>query len=280
MWFRPRSQPNENDRSRVASFRNRIRSKKSVSKCETDAKDTNAAVVKPITATPNRIRDDSSGYVLRSQSDRRLSLLSDDDDSAKEKNKMLRVDQKYKKNRITKSSSRTKIPDIKIEKKNSGKNLNNNSDSQRKNSTPLIDPTSSVKAKTTRRNTTLNLNALLRYKSFISGSTKKLTSDDFERMRRKSLGDTGKIRRKSNPDADKNDPKAELQQSPSFESDKLSDDDFENDQTQVELSLGKSEKGCNFQSTTSKKTKSKNKKKGFYPQKQRISNEFCAKTLF
>ncbi|XP_055318857.1 uncharacterized protein LOC129576878 [Sitodiplosis mosellana] len=300
MWFRPRSQPNHEttDRSRVASIRNRIRSKKSVSKNEAainsnqDTNELNVSITKPITATSNRIRDiaaaaaDGSGYVLRSQSGRRLSLLcSDDDDSAKDKNKMLRVDQKYKKNRVTKSSSRNKVvPEIKIEKQNSSKNLLNPALSmQRKvSSTPILEPvTTPAKVKTTRRNTTLNLNALLRYKSFISGSTKKLTSDDFDRLRRKSLGDTGKIRRKSNPDADKKDEEDvdgvvveskndDLQTSPSFQSDKLlsDDDDFQScseDQVDFQMrhSLNIPDKGYNISSTTTaKKTKTKNKKKG------------------
>lgn len=319
MWFRPRNQPNHEttpDRSRVASIRNRIRPKKSVSKNEaainsnqdiTNAtNEFNVTITKPIAATSNRIRDiaaaaaDGSGYVLRSQSGRRLSLLcSDDDENAKDKNKMLRVDQKYKKNRVTKSSSRTKIgPDIKIEKQNSSKNLLNNAamSMQRKvSSTPILEPvTSPAKVKTARRNTTLNLNALLRYKSFISGSTKKLTSDDFDRLRRKSLGDTGKIRRKSNPDTDKKDQdqdhvdrnscigggdgvderKKDLLTVPLFESDKLlSDDDaFQScSEDQIDCSMRNSlnmlDNGYNniSNTTNAKKTKTKNKKKGFYP---------------
>lgn len=311
MWFRPRNQPNHEtttDRSRVASIRNRIRPKKSVSKDEaainSNQDTTNATNEFNVTITkPNRIRDiaaaaaDGSGYVLRSQSGRRLSLLcSDDDESAKDKNKMLRVDQKYKKNRVTKSSSRTKIgPEIKIEKQNSSKNLLNNAASsmQRKvSSTPILEPvTSPAKVKTARRNTTLNLNALLRYKSFISGSTKKLTSDDFDRLRRKSLGDTGKIRRKSNPDTDKKDQdhadrnscigggggvderNKNLLTVPQFESDKLlsDDDSFQScSEDQIDYSMQNSlnipDNGCNNISSTTnaKKTKVKNKKKGFY----------------
>lgn len=297
MWFRPRSQPNHetSDRSRVASsIRNRIRSKKSVTKNEVtnnqDAKELNVTITKPIPTTPNRIRDvaaavaDGSGYVLRSQSGRRLSVLcSDDDDTLKDKNKVLRVDQKYKKNRITKSSSRTKVvPELVVEKPNSGKSSSNCPANQRKvSSTPLLEPT--TKVKTARRNTTLNLNALLRYKSFISGS-KKLTPDDFDRLRRKSLGDTGKIRRKSNPDADKKDDvakddvdsgggdgveaKKDLPIASSFDSDKyLSDEDVfqscsEDQVYDIRNSLSKPDKGCNISSTTTKKTKTKTKKKG------------------
>lgn len=304
MWFRPRNTPNHEttDRSRVASIRNRIRSKKSVSKNETvnnqDAKELNVTIAKP---TSNRIRDvaasvaDGSGYVLRSQSGRRLSLLcSDDDDNSK--NKVLLIDQKYKKNRVTKSSSRTKVvPELKVEKSNSSKKTANGVNNQRKlSSTPLLEPvTSPVKVKTTRRNTTLNLNALLRYKSFISGSTKKLTSDDFDRIRRKSLGDTNKIRRKSNPDTDKKNQndvddcadetkQKHLQTSPSFESDKFlsDDDDFQScseDQVdyQIRNSLNKLEKGYNISSTTAKKTKTKNKKKGSYSDYYILSKCIC-----
>lgn len=267
MWFRPRSQQNDSDRFRVASIRNRMRSKKSISKCvDADTKESNGSVAKPVTATPIRARDSD---VLRSQSGRRLSILSDEDDGTKEKSKALRGDQKYKKNRVTKSSSRTKVPDLIVEKTSSNKSIANScSNSQRKVSTPFVDPASPVKTKTNRRNTTLNLNALLRYKSFISGSTKKLTPDDFDRLRRKSLGDTGKIRRKSNPDANKpsSDEQCDVEPSLSVDSDKSTDNDFHScDEDQVDA-MRLSPKYQSNAPSTKKTPRSKNKKKGFYLQ--------------
>lgn len=215
MWFSSRSQPNDSDRFRVSSIRNRIRSKKTTPKCATDvaadSKETNTACL-PATPTIPTL-----GACCALQPPGQMvgrSVLAiptitcphcDDDAATKEKNKTLRVDQKYKKNRITKSSSRNKVHELKTDKQIPCKNVINNN-SQRKMSIPLLDVppvTVAVKKSPNRRNATLNLNALLRYKSFISGSTKKLTSDDFDRMRRKSLGDTNAVRRKSNPDTNK-----------------------------------------------------------------------------
>lgn len=223
MWFRPRSQQNDNDRFRMSSIRNKIRQRKSVPNAPNvpnedavDGRNVNSSTSKKSTSTitvvtaPSRIRDEALGSVIRSQSGRRLSLLNTDDDDEnepKEKEKVLRTDQKYKNNRITKSSSRTKVPDIKIatDKHSTIKNIpanNGNNSGQRKISAENSTKTTPVKVKTTRRNTNLNLNALLRYKSFISGSTKKLTHDDFDRLRRKSLGETNKVRRRSSTDTE------------------------------------------------------------------------------
>lgn len=181
MWFRQRSQPSENDRLRASNQRTRQRK----SSAKIPRSDTKEIIQQQSNnpVTPSRSRSDCSSLARR-----RLSLLSDEDDETS-KEKVLRTEQKYKKSRITKSTSRSKIvPELKIEKccPNSAANpqqLDNTTKSPKK-----------------RRNTNLNLNALLRYKSFISGSTKKLTSEDFDRMRRKSLGETNRARRKSSAD--------------------------------------------------------------------------------
>lgn len=211
MWFRPRNQQNDNDRFRVPSIRNKIRHRKSSTKNPVvDVENNEKSAIQSTAVASSRRRDDMA--VLRSQSARRLSLLlSDEDESGKEKDKVLRTDHKYKKNRVTKSSSRTKIPDLKVEKSNSGSSANVSTSNARKLSDPNDATKAAVKVKTPRRNTNLNLNALLRYKSFISGSTKKLTSDDFDRMRRKSLGEINKSRRKSNPDNEPKDNNTEQQ---------------------------------------------------------------------
>lgn len=249
MWFRPRSQHNESER-----IRNSTRSKKTATaKCtDTNIKETNTAIT-------------ASSHTLPSQLSRQHSQNCDDDNSTKEKSKALRGDQKYKKNRVSKSSSRTKVHDLKPEKPckspiGSG---------QRKSSIQLADAAISPK-KPARKNTTLNLNALLRYKSFISGSTKKLTPDDFERIRRKSLGDTTAIRRKSNPDSNKkktSDSKKSAKKEPvTYES---SNDDFQScdEQDQVD---GVSMRPMTWHPSilktpkSSKKSRTKNDKKGFY----------------
>lgn len=185
MWFRQRSQPTENDRMRASNPRTRQRKSSSKTPRSTDNKEPTQQNPCTNQITPCRSRNDCN------LSRRRLSLLSDDDENvAKEKDKVLRTEQKFKKCRITKSTSRTKIPDLKMEKVPSG-TLN----------PQALDANIKTPAKSAkRRNTNLNLNALLRYKSFISGSTKKLTSEDFDRLRRKSLGETNKTRRKSSGD--------------------------------------------------------------------------------
>lgn len=233
MWFRQRN-PSSTDREifRMGSFRNRNRSKKTADE-SAGGKEPIAVASAPPTPLPNARtqRDDaisssSSNSLPRSRSGRRPSVLSEEDDGGggggKEKNKALRADSKYKKNRVTKSQSRTRVaPDLKVEKPNSSKSnhhhhLAHHNSSGTNNSTSSTvngqrkssgDQTATATAtlpqpKVVKRNTTLNFNALLRYKSFISGSTKKLTSADFERIRRKSLGDNGKVRRKSNPDSE------------------------------------------------------------------------------
>lgn len=222
MWFSSRSQPNDSDRFRVSSIRNRMRSKKTTPKCATDVADCKepnttgmakptiacevgacCALQPPVQMVAGRNMAAAVAVAIAATT----CPHCDDEAATKEKNKTLRVDQKYKKNRITKSSSRNKVHELKTDKQIPCKNVINNN-SQRKMSIPLLDvpPTvtvATVKKSSNRRNGTLNLNALLRYKSFISGSTKKLTSDDFDRLRRKSLGDTNAVRRKSNPDANK-----------------------------------------------------------------------------
>lgn len=195
MWFRPRSNQNDNERNSRAQ---RLR-------------DIHAKNV-PIDS------DSQERYsVARSQSGRRLSqMLGDDGD--KEREKMLRTDHKYKKNRVCKSASRTKIADQLVEKvvpsdkigmDKSGSSAANVSEPKpRKLSIPSAADAKKTpaKVKSSRPNSNLNLNALLRYKSFIKGSTKKLTSDDFDRMRRKSLSEINKMQRIKSTEAVKETP--------------------------------------------------------------------------
>lgn len=269
MWFRPRSQHSDSDRFRVPSIRNR--SKKAAAKCiDAESRDANTAKTLSIAA--------SNGSTLQSPvvGRQHVSLNVCDDDSTKEKNKVIRTDQKYKKNRVSKSSSRTKVHDLKPDKSIPNKSANNSSScvNQRKVSTQLVDPIVSPK-KPPRRNTTLNLNALLRYKSFISGSTKKLTHDDFERLRRKSLGETGTVRRKSNPDAHKkksSDSKKEQRSATKEHIDQAyesSNEDFHSCNEEDQIDGGgaiKTTSALHPESKTSKmgkKSRSKNEKKGF-----------------
>lgn len=273
MWFRPRIQTNENDRLPVTKIRNRSRSKKSMSKCaDADSGESNIVIANSVTALPSHYNA------------RRTSFSNhEEDDAAKEKIKVLRSNQKYKTNRVTKSSSRNKISDLKVDKQTSSKTANDNcSNYHRKVSTPHI--AYPIETKTTRKNTSLNLNAFLRYKSFIGGSTKKLTSDDFDRLRRKSLGDSTKVRRKSNPD-EKIDSSIDLRLSNSnscesnnnsSENDFHSCNEYENDDLRTEPILKHFDNGNKTQCKTAKFTPL-NTKTGFYcikPETQDGSHNF------
>lgn len=213
MWFRP-GQHNESDRFRVSSIRNRIRRRKST---------TNTAKKQNVEGSSGDATDNSNGCPsidvpshdvenvgvhvpasgpLRSASGRRLSLHTAtnhrtviDPNAKTEKEKVLLNDRKFKSNRVTKSSSKSKIGDLIDKTQNNVKSAQLNSGSARKISAPTtLDATATnSKTKSARSNANLNLNALLRYKSFISGSTKKLTHEDFDRLRRKSLGENGKL---------------------------------------------------------------------------------------
>lgn len=182
MWFRPRS--NQNDNERGGNRAQRLR----------DAHGKNASI-------DGEANDRFT--VARSQSGRRLSQLLGDDANDIEREKTLRTDHRYKKNRVSKSASRTKIADQLVEKVAAAAAADMGgasavNEKPRKLSIPTAADAkkSPAKAKSGRPNSNLNLNALLRYKSFIKGSTKKLTSDDFDRMRRKSLSEVNKALRK------------------------------------------------------------------------------------
>lgn len=228
MWFRP-GQHNESDRFRVSSIRNRIRRRKSTAnpskKQNADGSSEDIVEVNPFselpssaTAKENEIAGIHVAPVgpLRSASGRRLSLhaalnhrTAIDANLKSEKEKVLLNDRKFKSNRIAKSSSKSKMADLIDKTQNNVKSSQLSSSSARKTSAPItLDATAnnnSPKPKSVRTNANLNLNALLRYKSFISGNTKKLTHEDFDRLRRKSLGENGKLNGRRSSGADKKD---------------------------------------------------------------------------
>lgn len=225
MWFRP-GQHSESDRFRVSSIRNRIRRRKSatnpankpnVDSSNEDTIDNNNAhppFSEPSPSSRMKENENTGAHLamgaLRSASGRRLSLHATlnnrtaiDAAPKSEKEKVLLNDRKFKSNRVTKSTSKSKIADMIDKTQNSGKLPGN----ARKvsPSTALDAAATNSKPKSMRTNANLNLNALLRYKSFISGSTKKLTHEDFDRMRRKSLGENGKSKGRRSSGAEKKD---------------------------------------------------------------------------
>lgn len=212
MWFRA-SQIGDSDRFRMSSIKNRIRRRKSTSKSlSTDSSidvvdnasnsDSNSSKDVPLPPPPppsppaksskSKTKDENFGVhpppVLRSPSGRRMSVIANkyDKDKEREKEKVLLLDRKFKNNRVMKSSSKGKVIDVAVDKQKP-----NASGAVRKLSVTNVDS----KTKSARPNTNLNLNALLRYKSFISNTTKKLTHEDFDRLRRKSITDPGKLSR-------------------------------------------------------------------------------------
>lgn len=234
MWFRP-GQHSESDRFRVSSIRNRIRRRKSatnpankpnVDSCNEDTIDNNNAnpFIEPSSSSRMKENENTGAHLamgaLRSASGRRLSLHATlnnrsaiDATPKSEKEKVLLNDRKFKSNRVTKSTSKSKIADMIDKTQNNGKLTQLGSGNARKvaTSTALEATATNAKPKSMRTNANLNLNALLRYKSFISGSTKKLTHEDFDRMRRKSLGENGKSKGRRSSGGEKKDAKKQTQ---------------------------------------------------------------------
>lgn len=170
MWFRPGV---DSDRFRVSSFKNRIRRRKSPTK----------AVGVDVPPTNN----ENANEKIRKSS----SKSSVNDDEAEKQKKILLTDRKFKNNRVQKSSSKGKISDL--EKRDSLR-------TPRKISAPpvLVDDANKKAAtsanaaaapkKNVRAHSNLTLNTLLRYK--LVSVSKKLSHEDFDRIRRKSLTDT------------------------------------------------------------------------------------------
>lgn len=228
MWFRP-GQHGDSDRFRVSSIRNRIRRRKSTANAakkqniDGSSEDTVDNSGQPFSESLPLAKSKENeiagvhvpmGGAIRSASGRRLSLhaalnqrAAIDANLKTEKEKVLLNDRKFKSNRVTKSSSKSKMADLIDKTQNSMKSTQLNSGSARKISVPTTHDViaTNPKPKSVRTNANLNLNALLRYKSFISGTTKKLTHEDFDRLRRKSLGENGKLNGRKLSGAEKKD---------------------------------------------------------------------------
>lgn len=190
MWFRP-GQQNESEPFRVSSLRNRIRRRKS----------TSSKTKKPVVDGTSEESEKSEKRA--SSTNRRPSLhaalnlrsVAVDTTPRSDKEKVLLKDRKFKSNRIAKSSSKTKVVDLIDKTPNGVKPASTSSNGNSRTAITTLEVPSAAtipKSKGTRMNANLNLNALLRYKSFISSTTKKLTREDFDRFRRKSLGENGK----------------------------------------------------------------------------------------
>lgn len=181
MWFR-QGQSVDADGFRV-SLKNRMRRFRSPDKHTSTAEDqTDNAKVSPVREPSDEQKCEK--IVIRSPSGKKL-YKSDKDKAA-----LLLTDRKFKNNRVLKSSSKGKIADI------DGSLKNRNNSNRKISAPPVLDgggskstgPIATAVKKHVRSHSNLNLNALLRYKL----SNKKLSTADFDRIRRKSLtGDNG-----------------------------------------------------------------------------------------
>lgn len=158
-----------------------------------------------IDGKPVVIYEDSNSCANSDDDDKRNGMTVQRSASGKklyksDKEKSLLTDRKFKNNRILKSSSKGKIADL--EKRCGDSAKGRGSCSRKISAPPILDSTKlSVAAavaaasakKHVRSHSNLNLNALLRYKL----SSRKLSTADFDRLRRKSL--TGEAADKPKP---------------------------------------------------------------------------------
>lgn len=202
MWFRP-GQIGGDDRFRVSSFKSRIRGRKSASDAGGSgsgmaSKSLDSAEVKQIADISGEGGLEAKHEDLEKGTDSPPKSDADALDEMKAKeNKVLLNDRKFKNNRIEKSSSRSKILVTPT--------------TSRKISAPPAMETSIANAavgqkkKNSRSHSNLNLNSLLKYKSLLNPSQdKRLTSEEFDKMRRKSLSEVAKAEKPSQCGGTKN----------------------------------------------------------------------------
>ncbi|GAB0090163.1 hypothetical protein DMENIID0001_048550 [Sergentomyia squamirostris] len=172
MWFRPGSSI-DSDRFRVSNFKNRIRGRKSSKSVCSEY---------PTLVEQGRKEDESlDGKKSKSVDDEMLA-----GGEAESKEKILLTDPKFKNNRIAKSSSKGKIS-AEID----GKTVHVVMTTGRKISAPPILESSNAKKSSQRAHSNLNLNALLRYT--LANTNKRLSSEEFDRIRRKSLSESAAV---------------------------------------------------------------------------------------
>lgn len=165
---------------------------------------------------PSNLSSQSPSPSLRTSLSRRISRSFGDKEKndkqkerEKEKEKILLTDRKFKNNRIEKSSSKGKglndidkresikgrrdarkisAPPILIDNKTGSKNTKIGSSSNNSSAVDdgILSPAVAIVKKNSRAHSNLNLNAL--YK-LVSSGNKKLSSEDFARIRRKSLSE-------------------------------------------------------------------------------------------
>lgn len=113
------------------------------------------------------------------------------------KDQVILTDPKYKSNRIEKSSSRSRVVPLSTRKISAPPVMESKAGSlgSPSGSSPVTGSGTSVVApkKNARSHSHLNLNSLLKYKSLLyAGGDKKLTTEDFDKMRKKSMSEVAK----------------------------------------------------------------------------------------
>lgn len=208
MWFRP-GQVGDSDRFRVSSLKSRISKRKAKSdptaqKGASSAQSTESInLIDPIdnptksTPTPTTSVDEIDDIPPCPPPRKNAkNSTSSKDSKDKDKEKILLTDRKFKNNRITKSSSKSKITDL--EKQKSPRKIS---------APPILDTKQNLivpPKKNVRSHSNLNLNALLNYKNYITSSNKRLSSEDFERLRRKSLSESSNLNKAHSLDVESN----------------------------------------------------------------------------
>lgn len=232
MWFRPGSSSSgeDRDRFRVASFRSRIRGRKPSSEPAAVVASSSSANGKQTTTydvngegkptqrskSTDRLTSDheegegedrlqiESEKVGDQQKDNLNQVIEErlsdnDEDKKSHKDHVILTDRKYKNNRIEKSSSRTKVHVVPVSGRKisappvlSDSQLNKGQGSSSSSAGASGSAASGLK-KNGRSHSHLNLNSLLKYRSLLyTSGEKKLTSEDFDKIRKKSLSEVAK----------------------------------------------------------------------------------------
>lgn len=192
----------------MSSFRSRIRGRKPSSGVATAEPQTLAKGGKPREEESTDTSTTSAGTndSMEMPSDSR-TVGEVEEEQSEIKDQVILTDPKYKSNRIEKSSSRSRVVPLTSRKISAPPVMEGQSHGGSKGA-PQSGTTASVAPKkNTRSHSHLNLNSLLKYKSLLyagsnsGGSTgdKKLTSEDFDKMRKKSMSE---VARAAQPNSD------------------------------------------------------------------------------
>lgn len=133
------------------------------------------------------------------------TVVEVEEEQSEIKDQVILTDPKYKSNRIEKSSSRSRVVPLTSRKISAPPVMEGQSHGSSKGAPQSGTTASAAPKKNTRSHSHLNLNSLLKYKSLLyagsnsGGGDKKLTSEDFDKMRKKSMSE---VARAAQPNSD------------------------------------------------------------------------------